>query len=212
MFVCSYLKPLRRHVMKRMWVILLFIKQNKTVWLFRDRLHVNSSGVLKSRCRKDRPLQWPASVCNSYWVYKFCTIFLVTSCALFGANCFFVCRNFSCFFFSSPFRDSCRTFVRKNFPRFFFSDMPYVSMWTFLCFVSVLSCRLCCKLQVEMGASSRPARNTEVEAEEPLPPGWATAVAPNGRIFYIDHNTKATTWVRIVMSFRGESVGTLLPC
>jgi len=39
------------------------------------------------------------------------------------------------------------------------------------------------------------ARNTVDEAEEPLPPGWATAVAPNGRVFYIDHNTKATTWV-----------------
>ena len=32
------------------------------------------------------------------------------------------------------------------------------------------------------------------EDEEPLPPGWAMSVAPNGKIFYIDHNTKATTW------------------
>jgi len=39
------------------------------------------------------------------------------------------------------------------------------------------------------------SRNTGVEAEDPLPPGWATAVAPNGRVFFIDHNTKATTWV-----------------
>jgi len=39
------------------------------------------------------------------------------------------------------------------------------------------------------------SRNTNLEVEEPLPPGWATAVAPNGRVFYIDHNTKATTWV-----------------
>jgi hypothetical protein len=30
--------------------------------------------------------------------------------------------------------------------------------------------------------------------EEPLPPGWAMAVTPNGRVFYIDHNTKTTTW------------------
>ena len=34
------------------------------------------------------------------------------------------------------------------------------------------------------------------EDEEPLPAGWATGVAPNGRIFYIDHNTAKTTWVR----------------
>ncbi|KAL4228206.1 neural precursor cell expressed [Mactra antiquata] len=30
--------------------------------------------------------------------------------------------------------------------------------------------------------------------EEPLPAGWATGVAPNGRVFYIDHNTAQTTW------------------
>lgn len=31
--------------------------------------------------------------------------------------------------------------------------------------------------------------------EEPLPAGWAMSKAPNGRVFYIDHNTKMTTWV-----------------
>ena len=35
------------------------------------------------------------------------------------------------------------------------------------------------------------------ESEEPLPPGWAMSVAPNGRLFFIDHNTHQTTWVRI---------------
>lgn len=30
--------------------------------------------------------------------------------------------------------------------------------------------------------------------EEPLPAGWATGVAPNGRVFFIDHNTAKTTW------------------
>ena len=33
------------------------------------------------------------------------------------------------------------------------------------------------------------------KAEEPLPPGWGTSVAPNGRVFYIDHNSRITTWV-----------------
>lgn len=28
-----------------------------------------------------------------------------------------------------------------------------------------------------------------------LPPGWTSQVAPNGRVFFIDHNERATTWV-----------------
>lgn len=32
------------------------------------------------------------------------------------------------------------------------------------------------------------------EAEELLPPGWAMQRAPNGRMFFIDHNSKKTTW------------------
>ncbi|KAG0009683.1 hypothetical protein BGZ80_002159 [Entomortierella chlamydospora] len=31
-----------------------------------------------------------------------------------------------------------------------------------------------------------------------LPPGWEAAVAPNGRTYYIDHNTRTTTWERPV--------------
>ncbi|XP_048258981.1 E3 ubiquitin-protein ligase NEDD4-like isoform X2 [Haliotis rufescens] len=30
--------------------------------------------------------------------------------------------------------------------------------------------------------------------EEPLPAGWAMGMAPNGRKFFIDHNTQITTW------------------
>lgn len=30
-----------------------------------------------------------------------------------------------------------------------------------------------------------------------LPPGWEMRIAPNGRPFFIDHNTKTTTWVRL---------------
>ena len=33
---------------------------------------------------------------------------------------------------------------------------------------------------------------------EPLPPGWAMQRAANGRIFFIDHNSRGTTWVSIV--------------
>lgn len=30
---------------------------------------------------------------------------------------------------------------------------------------------------------------------EGLPPGWSMQVAPNGRVFFIDHNERATSWV-----------------
>ena len=30
---------------------------------------------------------------------------------------------------------------------------------------------------------------------EGLPAGWSMQMAPNGRVFFIDHNVKATTWV-----------------
>lgn len=32
-------------------------------------------------------------------------------------------------------------------------------------------------------------------SSEGLPPGWSVQVAPNGRVFFIDHNQRATTWV-----------------
>jgi len=33
------------------------------------------------------------------------------------------------------------------------------------------------------------------EGSDGLPKGWSMQVAPNGRTFFIDHNTRATTWV-----------------
>lgn len=33
------------------------------------------------------------------------------------------------------------------------------------------------------------------EESESLPQGWSMQVAPNGRTFFIDHNSRATTWV-----------------
>jgi hypothetical protein len=32
------------------------------------------------------------------------------------------------------------------------------------------------------------------ETEPPLPPGWERRVAPNGRVYYQDHNTRTTQW------------------
>lgn len=42
--------------------------------------------------------------------------------------------------------------------------------------------------------------------EEALPAGWAIGQAPNGRVFYIDHNTQTTTWVNITFICSGVVV------
>ncbi|XP_027702946.1 NEDD4-like E3 ubiquitin-protein ligase WWP2 isoform X2 [Vombatus ursinus] len=34
------------------------------------------------------------------------------------------------------------------------------------------------------------------QASETLPPGWEQRELPNGRVYYVDHNTKTTTWER----------------
>ncbi|XP_014468262.1 PREDICTED: E3 ubiquitin-protein ligase NEDD4 isoform X3 [Dinoponera quadriceps] len=34
-----------------------------------------------------------------------------------------------------------------------------------------------------------------LSTDEGLPPGWGMQIAPNGRVFFIDHNERATTWV-----------------
>lgn len=41
---------------------------------------------------------------------------------------------------------------------------------------------------------TRPLTATN-SSSEGLPAGWSMQVAPNGRVFYIDHNSKTTTWV-----------------
>ncbi|KAF5919546.1 hypothetical protein HPG69_000145 [Diceros bicornis minor] len=32
--------------------------------------------------------------------------------------------------------------------------------------------------------------------ERPLPPGWEKRTDPRGRFYYVDHNTRTTTWQR----------------
>ncbi|CAL1526012.1 unnamed protein product [Lymnaea stagnalis] len=44
------------------------------------------------------------------------------------------------------------------------------------------------------GDEERRHIGSEDPEEEPLPAGWAIGIAPNGRTFYIDHNTRATSW------------------
>ena len=34
------------------------------------------------------------------------------------------------------------------------------------------------------------------QQSELLPPGWESKVLSNGRIYYVDHNTRTTTWER----------------
>ncbi|XP_043504978.1 E3 ubiquitin-protein ligase NEDD4 isoform X4 [Polistes fuscatus] len=40
-----------------------------------------------------------------------------------------------------------------------------------------------------------PKPTLPVSSEEGLPPGWGMQIAPNGRVFFIDHNERATTWI-----------------
>ncbi|XP_066594780.1 E3 ubiquitin-protein ligase Nedd-4 [Prorops nasuta] len=41
----------------------------------------------------------------------------------------------------------------------------------------------------------KPVIHYPISNGECLPPGWGMQVAPNGRVFFIDHNERATTWI-----------------
>lgn len=43
--------------------------------------------------------------------------------------------------------------------------------------------------------SNNCATNNLTNLSEGLPAGWSMQLAPNGRMFFIDHNERATTWV-----------------
>ncbi|NXN12844.1 WWP2 ligase, partial [Indicator maculatus] len=45
-------------------------------------------------------------------------------------------------------------------------------------------------------SSSAPRARAAVLALDALPPGWEQRELPNGRVYYVDHNTKTTTWER----------------
>ncbi|XP_068595310.1 NEDD4-like E3 ubiquitin-protein ligase WWP2 [Brachionichthys hirsutus] len=51
-----------------------------------------------------------------------------------------------------------------------------------------------------LAAPSEPAPNatsgSEQSGTESLPTGWEQRVLPHGRVYYVDHNTKTTTWER----------------
>lgn len=52
------------------------------------------------------------------------------------------------------------------------------------------------RFTLPMEASIRPPLTAVPQpSPEGLPAGWSLQVAPNGRLFFIDHNTKTTTWV-----------------
>ncbi|KAF4797997.1 NEDD4-like E3 ubiquitin-protein ligase WWP1 [Turdus rufiventris] len=49
-------------------------------------------------------------------------------------------------------------------------------------------------------ASAEPVRQQPGTAStEPLPPGWERRVDDRGRVYYVDHNTRTTTWQRPTM-------------
>ncbi|XP_075682145.1 NEDD4-like E3 ubiquitin-protein ligase WWP1 isoform X1 [Rhinoderma darwinii] len=50
--------------------------------------------------------------------------------------------------------------------------------------------------QSSVAASVDPVRQQPGTAAEPLPPGWEQRKDPHGRTYYVDHNTRTTTWER----------------
>ncbi|NP_001034349.2 NEDD4-like E3 ubiquitin-protein ligase WWP2 isoform X1 [Gallus gallus] len=50
--------------------------------------------------------------------------------------------------------------------------------------------------EAEEAAPSTPQARTTVQAQDSLPPGWEQRELPNGRVYYVDHNNKTTTWER----------------
>ncbi|XP_055685027.1 E3 ubiquitin-protein ligase HECW2 isoform X2 [Lutzomyia longipalpis] len=51
------------------------------------------------------------------------------------------------------------------------------------------------------------ARGAVAESEEPLPPAWEARMDSHGRIFYIDHTTRTTSWQRPGASYNLASMG-----
>lgn len=49
-------------------------------------------------------------------------------------------------------------------------------------------------------------RSESIEVEEALPAGWEARVDSHGRIFYIDHSNKVTTWNRPTGVKKGHPV------
>lgn len=50
--------------------------------------------------------------------------------------------------------------------------------------------------QASVTASADPVRQQPSSTAEPLPPGWEQRKDPHGRTYYVDHNTRTTTWER----------------
>ncbi|KAG7453419.1 NEDD4-like E3 ubiquitin-protein ligase WWP2 isoform X1, partial [Solea senegalensis] len=61
---------------------------------------------------------------------------------------------------------------------------------------------LCPAGPAEPGLNSMPSTSSSTEqtssntTTESLPAGWEQRVLPHGRVYYVDHNTKTTTWER----------------
>ncbi|XP_064620159.1 E3 ubiquitin-protein ligase NEDD4-like isoform X3 [Lineus longissimus] len=63
-------------------------------------------------------------------------------------------------------------------------------------------------ITIQEVTSTNSAGASQEDDEEPLPPGWAMSFAPNGRVFYIDHNTRQTVWEDPRIKHRAQSVVT----
>ena len=56
----------------------------------------------------------------------------------------------------------------------------------------------CMFQSVSSSASTSTVTAAGTSEDEPLPPGWTMSRTEGGRVFFIDHNNRTTTWVRIL--------------
>jgi E3 ubiquitin-protein ligase NEDD4 len=50
------------------------------------------------------------------------------------------------------------------------------------------------RLQERVVPQTRAARVVPVEQDPSLPEGWEQRLTPDGKVYYVDHNTRATSW------------------
>uniref|UniRef100_A0A8C3V0L4 HECT-type E3 ubiquitin transferase n=1 Tax=Catharus ustulatus TaxID=91951 RepID=A0A8C3V0L4_CATUS len=81
-------------------------------------------------------------------------------------------------------------------------DPPGAALWMFLVTARITCLRLyfCCRWEQRELPNGRvyyvDHNNKTTTWERPLPPGWEKRVDPRGRYYYVDHNTRTTTWQR----------------
>ena len=97
---------------------------------------------------------------------------------------------------------SCCDFNIGSFP-FLIQVIPinifYIQIFEVPDTLTLFSEFLLCMFQsVSSSASTSTVTAAGTSEDEPLPPGWTMSRTEGGRVFFIDHNNRTTTWVCIL--------------